>query len=192
MANTKAQILAFAGSSRKDSLNQKVLKIAVEGAQAAGATVTVIDLAEYPLPLYNGDLEARSGLPEVALKLKEIFHAHQGLLLACPEYNSSITPLLKNTIDWVSRPAPGERSGACYVGKTAALVSASPGALGGLRGLYHVREILMNIQVTVIPGMVAVSKADEALDANGKLKDEKMDQSVRKVGASLAKALGIN
>jgi NAD(P)H-dependent FMN reductase len=158
------KILAFAGSTRKDSFNRQALEHAMRGARDAGAEVTRIDLNDYPLPLYNGDLEVSHGLPGTAVRLKELFKSHHGLLLACPEYNSSITPLLKNTLDWVSRPN-GEESGLIpYQGKWAALVAASAGNLGGLRGLRHVREILTNLQVMVIPQQMALSQADKVLN----------------------------
>lgn len=157
------KILAFAGSTRNDSLNRKVLDHAVRGAREAGAEVTLIDLKDYSLPLYNGDLEESHGLPEAAVRLKGLFKSHHGLLLACPEYNSSITPLLKNTLDWVSRQH-GEESGLVpYQGKLAALVSASEGHLGGLRSLRHVREILTALQMLVIPKQMALARADKEL-----------------------------
>ena len=145
------KILAFAGSTRRDSWNKKLLHIAIQSARSAGAQVTLIDLKDFPLPLYDGDLEATAGVPENALKLKELFKSHQGLLLACPEYNSSITAVLKNTLDWVSRPVPDEPPLAAFKGKVVTLISASPGALGGLRGLVHVRAILGNIGCIVLP-----------------------------------------
>ena len=150
------KILAFAGSTRRDSWNKKLLHIAIQSARSAGAQVTLIDLKDFPLPLYDGDLEATAGVPENALKLKELFKSHQGLLLACPEYNSSITAVLKNTLDWVSRPVPDEPPLAAFKGKVVTLISASPGALGGLRGLVHVRAILGNIGCIVLPDQQAV------------------------------------
>jgi NAD(P)H-dependent FMN reductase len=181
------RILAFAGSARKDSYNKKLIAVAVEGAREAGAEVTLIDLADYPLPIYDGDLEAGEGVPENAVHLKTLFKEADALLLACPEYNGSITPLLKNTIDWVSRPHAGEPSLACFAGKTAALLSASPGALGGIRGLAHVRQILSGIQVLVLANQRAVSKANEAFDADGRLKDDKQASLVQALGAELAR-----
>jgi NAD(P)H-dependent FMN reductase len=157
------KILAFAGSIRKESMNRQALEHAVHGAREAGAEVTLINLNDFSLPLYNGDLEESHGLPEAAVRLKALFKSHHGLLVACPEYNGSITPLLKNTLDWVSRPH-GEESGLIpYQGKWAALVAASAGNLGGLRGLRHVREILTTLQVLVIPQQMALSQADKAL-----------------------------
>lgn len=156
-------ILAFAGSTRTGSFNRQALAHAVAGAREAGAEVTLIDLRDYTLPLYNGDLEESHGLPEAAVRLKALFKAHQGLLLACPEYNSSITPLLKNTLDWVSRAHDGESGLVPYEGKLAALVAASAGNLGGLRGLRHVREILTTLQMLVIPKQMGLARADKEL-----------------------------
>lgn len=102
------KILALAGSARIESFNKKLVKIAAAGAADAGAEVTLIDLLDYPMPLFNEDLEAKDGLPESVLQFKALLKSHQGLLLACPEYNGSITPLLKNAIDWASRPEPGK------------------------------------------------------------------------------------
>jgi chromate reductase, NAD(P)H dehydrogenase (quinone) len=184
-----SKILAFAGSLRTDSFNKKLVQIAVAGARAAGAEVTLIDLRDFPMPVYDGDIEAAQGLPENARKLKELFLAHHGLLLSCPEYNSSITAVLKNTIDWVSRPLPGEASLAAFDGKVAALMAASPGSLGGLRGLVHVRSILGNIKVIVLPDQVAVMKADQAFAPDGKLKDDKQQAAVEALGAKLTRTL---
>ena len=147
--------------------------------------MTLIDLRDYPLPLYDGDLEEREGLPANGRKLKDLFLAHQGLLISAPEYNSSITAVLKNTIDWVSRPVPGEAPLNCFDGKVVALMSASPGALGGLRGLVHVRAILQNIRVLTIPEQVTVSNASEAFAADGSLKDAKQQAAVEALGAKL-------
>jgi len=185
-----AKILAFAGSARADSMNKKLVAVAAAAARAAGGEVTLVDLRDFPMPLYDGDLEAASGLPEHAKRMKALFLAHDELLISCPEYNSSITPLLKNTIDWVSRPAPGEAPLACFDGKVAALVAASPGALGGLRGLVHVRSILGNIGVIVLPSQVAVGKAYEAFGADGKLKDGKQQASVEREAAQLVATVG--
>ena len=174
-----AKILAFAGSARRNSFNKKLLAIAVRGARSAGAEVTAIDLADYPMPLYDGDVEAGDGVPENARKLRDMMQAHNAFLIAAPEYNSGITPLLKNVIDWTSRPDGDVAQLAAYGGKVAALVAASPGALGGLRGLFHVRYVLSNIRVTVLPDQVAVPQAGGAFDDAGQ---------VEAVGAALALA----
>jgi len=182
---SQPKILAFAGSARRDSWNKKLVQVAVKGARDAGAEVTLLDLADFPMPLYDGDLEAEHGIPENAKALKELFLAHQGLLLSCPEYNSSITPLLKNTIDWVSRPVEGEGPLAAYQGKVCSLMSASPGALGGLRGLVHVRAILQNIGVIVLPKQMAISQANNAFADDGSLNDSKQQETIAGLGKSL-------
>jgi chromate reductase len=186
---TAPRILAFAGSSRRESFNKKLLKIAVAGAEAAGAQVTHIDLADFPLPLFNQDLEAEHGQPQKAGELKKLFFENDGLLMSCPEYNSSITPLWKNTIDWVSRQAPGEAPLAAYKGKVATIMSASPGRLGGLRGLVHVRSILGNIGVVVLPDQIAVSEAHGAFTEDGKHHNGKMHESIENLGRTLAEFL---
>jgi NAD(P)H-dependent FMN reductase len=183
---SKPRLLAFAGSARSGSLNRKLLAVAAE---AAGAGVTLLDLRDYPLPLYDGDLEAAEGLPPNALRLKQLFLEHQGLLIAAPEYNSSITPLLKNTIDWVSRSAPGEAPLAAYKGKVAALLSASPGSLGGLRGLQVLRLCLSSIGVLVLPDQVAVPSAHEAFAEDGSLKDAKRQAAVTALARKLAEVV---
>ncbi|MEW4563738.1 NAD(P)H-dependent oxidoreductase [Bremerella sp. JC770] len=186
---SRPKILAFAGSARRDSYNKKLIQVAVKGAQDAGAEVTLLDLADFPMPLYDGDLEAEQGIPENVKALKELFLAHQGLLLSCPEYNSSITPLLKNTIDWVSRPLEGEDLLAAYQGKVCSLMSASPGALGGLRGLVHVRAILQNIGVIVLPKQMAISQANNAFADDGTLKDSRQQDTIAGLGKSLCEFL---
>jgi chromate reductase, NAD(P)H dehydrogenase (quinone) len=165
------KILALSGSTRRDSWNRKLIQVAADASRAAGGDVTLVDLADYPLPLYNGDLEDRDGLPDNALRLKALFKAHDALLIASPEYNSSIPPLLKNTIDWVSREWQGESGLVPYQNKVAAILAASPGALGGMRMLPHLRQVLNTLGVLVLPGQFALPHADQAFDEeNGALK----------------------
>ena len=183
------RILAFAGSTRRDSFNKKVVSSAVKGARDAGAEVTRIDLRDFPLPLFDQDLEAEQGMPENGKKLKKLFIDHDGLLIASPEYNSSFPAVLKNAIDWVSRPAPGEPSLVAFRGKVATLMSASPGALGGLRGLVHVRSILGNIGVIVLPDQITVADAHEAFNPDGTLKDPKRQVGIEGLGRTLAEFL---
>jgi NAD(P)H-dependent FMN reductase len=184
------RILAFAGSAREASLNKKLVRVAAEGARAAGAEVTLIDLRDLPMPIYDGDLEEAEGLPPNARELKRLLREHDGLLLACPEYNSSITPLLKNAIDWASRAEEGEKPLACFKGKVAGLLAASPGGLGGLRGLVTVRSILGNIGVLVIPEQVVVPKAAEVFDEQGRLASDKQRASVERIGRRVAEVAG--
>ncbi|MFO1462464.1 MAG: NAD(P)H-dependent oxidoreductase [bacterium] len=180
------KILAFAGSTREESFNKKLLKIGVQGARRAGAEVTVVDLRDLPMPLYDGDLEAVQGLPENAIKFKSLLNSHHGLLIAAPEYNSSVTGVLKNAIDWASRTGPNEAPLASFSEKAAALLSASPGAFGGLRGLAALRPILNTLGVHVLPNQVGVPRAHEAFQTDGNLKDPKMQANVEKLGAQLA------
>jgi len=186
----KPRILAFGGSLRRDSFNQKLAALAAAGAREAGAEVTLIALRDFPMPVFDQDLEDAVGMPAAAKELKQLFREHHGLLIAAPEYNSSITAALKNAIDWVSRAeSDDEPPLAAFAGKAAVLCAASPGALGGLRGLVTVRSILGNIGVTVLPDQVAVSKAHEAFKADGSLADEKQAARVKKLGTQLAQHL---
>lgn len=185
----KPKILAFAGSTRIDSFNKKLVKIAAAGAMENGADVTIIDLRDFAMPLYDGDLEQKDGLPPNAQKLKDLMLSHHGFLISSPEYNSSISGVLKNTIDWTSRPSKGDVPLACFKGKVAGIMSASPGGLGGLRGLVHVRAILENISVLVIPDQIAISKAHEVFNSDGTIKDKKQEDQVKNIGAAVAKLL---
>ncbi|MCA9283577.1 MAG: NAD(P)H-dependent oxidoreductase [Phycisphaerales bacterium] len=185
-SDTAFRILAFSGSAHSPSLNQRLVSLAARGARDAGAEVTLISLRDFPMPLYHAEVEAAGGLPEHARRFKQLLIDHQGLLISSPEHNSSVTAVLKNALDWASRSESGEPPLVAFAGKVAGLVSASPGALGGLRGLFHLREILMNIRVTVLPGMVAVSQAHNAFAEDGSLKDAKQDAAVRAVGRAVA------
>ena len=186
------KILVFAGSARTGSLNKKLARVAAEALRAAGASATFIDLADYPLPLYDGDLEARKGLPANARQLKDLFIAHQGLFIVSPENNASVSALLKNTLDWVSRQDGKESGLLAYEGKVAAIAAASPGALGGLRGLTHLRAILQTLKVLVLSEQFALGRAHEAFAEDGRLKDAKhqaaiaaLAQRLTEVGARL-------
>lgn len=177
---TMPHILAFAGSARRESLNRKLLAVTIEAVRAAGGEVTLIDLNEFELPLYHGDREEAEGLPSNAVKLIELVNGHDGLLIASPEYNSFMTPLLKNTIDWISRADENP-----FAGKVAAVVSASPGALGGVRSLQHTRHLLLHLGCQVVPAQCLLPQAHQAFSGDGKLKDERTHKSV----AALARQL---
>jgi predicted amidohydrolase YtcJ/NAD(P)H-dependent FMN reductase len=185
------KILAFAGSLRKDSWNKKLVKIAAEGAKKTGAEVTFIDLKDYPLPIFDQDLEANEGMHPNGKKLKDLLILHDGFLIASPEYNSSITPVLKNAVDWSSRSSGPEdhNSLAGFTGKVAVIMSASPGALGGLRGLVHLRAILGNIGVIVLPDQKSIPKAQEAFSADGLLSDLRQQASIEKLGEILTETI---
>jgi chromate reductase len=179
------KILVFAGSTRAASFNKQLAQLAANAARDAGAEVTFVDLRDLALPLFDQDLEAASGLPENAKKFKSLLREHDGFIISSPEYNSSISGVLKNAIDWASRSeSDDEPSLVAFRGKMAALMSASPGALGGLRGLVHLRAILGNIGVTILPDQVTVSTAHEAFEA-GRLKDESKAAQVTKLARAL-------
>ena len=187
-----ARILVFAGSARRDSLNKKLARVAAQFAREAGAEATFVDLDDYPIPLYHGDLEAASGMPENARKLRGIFLAHDALIIASPENNSSMSSLLKNTIDWLSRDVEdgkGDSSGlAPWRGKVAGLMAASPGGFGGIRALPHLRQILATLGVTVLGAQVAVPRAHEAFEADGSLADERVAKSLRSLAEAVTRA----
>jgi chromate reductase len=187
--NTK--ILAFAGSTRSGSYNKQLSHVAADAARVAGAEVTWIDLRDLKLPLYDGDDEEANGLPEGAKTLKRLMIESHGFLISSPEYNSSITGVLKNAIDWASRTeSDDEPDLLAYRGKVAALVSASPGALGGLRGLVTLRSLLGNIGVVVLPDQVTVPRAHEAFDEEGKLKDARKQEQVEALAQRLVSVAG--
>ncbi len=184
------RILAFAGSTRDASLNKKLSRVAAEHAKAAGARVSWIDLRDYPMPLYDGDLEAKEGVPPNGLKLKELFKANDALFLSCPEYNGSTPAVLKNAIDWVSRPAPGEKPLECFEGKVAGLVSASPGQFGAARSLVAMQGLLLKLNMTLIGETLALGKAHEAFEDDGRLKDPKVDAIVKNIASRLVEVAG--
>lgn len=178
------RVICLAGSLRKDSYNGRLAKLAGEAAAAAGGETTFLDLRDYPLPIFDEDLE-KEGTPPAATALRKLFREADALLISSPEYNSSITPLLKNTIDWISRaeaPHPGLAS---FQRKVAGLLAASPGGLGGLRGLVHLRSILGNIGVLVLPEQLAVSTAHEAFLPDGSLKDAGKKATVDRIAQAV-------
>lgn len=176
--STTPKVLAFAGSTRAGSYNKKLVRIAAEETRKLGAEVTLIDLRDFPMPLYDGDMETSDGLPTNALKLKELISGHHGLLLSLAEYNNSLTGVWKNSMDWASRAAPGEKTLDSFKGKVAAMLSAAPGKFGGIRGLCHARDVFTELRVTVLPEQVAVTLAASAFDQDGELVDPKLKSAV--------------
>jgi chromate reductase, NAD(P)H dehydrogenase (quinone) len=183
------RILVFSGSARRESLNKKLARAAAKFITVPGVEVTFIDLDDYAMPVYHGDLEAAEGMPANGIKLRELFIAHDALLIASPENNQSITSLLKNTLDWLSRSigdGKGVNSGlAPFRDKVAALMGATPGPYGTLRGMPHLRQILAALGVTVLGPQVGIPRAHEAFDENGALKDPRVAKSVETLAASL-------
>ncbi|NQW99839.1 NAD(P)H-dependent oxidoreductase [bacterium] len=184
------RILVFGGSLRAESFNQKLATLAADAARAAGAEVTLITLRDFRMPLFDEDLEAAEGMPQSASELKALFAAHDGLIIASPEYNSTITAALKNAIDWVSRATePDEAPLSVLSGKSAAILSASPGGYGGSRSLAQLRPFLVNIGIFVMPDQVTVAKAHEAFDADGHLIDPAQTEAVKALAGSLVAKL---
>jgi chromate reductase, NAD(P)H dehydrogenase (quinone) len=167
------KILVIPGSLRSGSHNVKLAAAAVHEFALAGVEVTRISLADFPLPIYDGDLQAKSGVPKNAVNLKRMIAAHHGVLLVTPEYNSSVPPLLKNTIDWVSRVQhPHEARGQVFRDRPFAIAAASENRLGGTRALAALRLILSACQALVIPNQLALSFADQAYDEMDRLRKE--------------------
>jgi chromate reductase, NAD(P)H dehydrogenase (quinone) len=169
------KILVFSGSSRSGSYNSKLAALVGKHLALADAEVTHISLADYPLPLYDGDLEAGRGIPAHAQTLKTLFQKQDGVFIACPEYNAGVTPVLKNMIDWISRPTdPGEGEPTAFRNRVFALGAASTGGYGGIRGLMGMRTILeVGLGAAVLPQMVTVARAAAGFTAKGDLVDDK-------------------
>lgn len=178
--------LVFAGSTRQQSFNRRLASVAAQTARDQGAEVTLLELADFELPLYNGDLEAQ-GTPDNVRRLKEIFHAHPAWLICSPEYNGSYTGLLKNTLDWLSRPIAGDADwavgGKPFENKVVGLLAASNGALGGLRSLGNLAPLMRQLQCWVAPKQFALARAAEAFDDKGLLRDATQQASVAGVVA---------
>jgi chromate reductase len=180
MTQNTPRILAFSGSARRESLNRKLLHQVVAATRQAGGEVTLVDLNEFTLPLYHGDVEDAQGMPANAVKLVQLITEHAGLLIASPEYNSQMTPLLKNTIDWCTRGDDNP-----FTGKVAAVVSASPGAFGGIRSMTLARALLTHLGCHVIPAQCLLPQADKAFDEQGGFKEARYQKSADAVAAML-------
>lgn len=167
------RILGLAGSARTGSFNQALLAHALAKLESSDIKTETFSFREDPLPLYDGDLEKEEGIPDAALKLRAAVLAADGLVMACPEYNASITPLLKNALDWGSRKDEETGQGNVWLGKPVLLLSASPGALGGVRSLRAVREVLVELQAHVMPQQVAVPGAIQMFGEDGELAHER-------------------
>ena len=168
------RILVLAGGLRAASLNKMLAREAATLARAAGAEVTLIDLKDFPLPIYDGDVEVADGLPANARKLKDLFIAHHGIIVACPEYNAGMTAVLKNVIDWVSRQHGDESGTVPYEGKVVGLCSAAGGQFAGIRSMEAARNVLMNLGCLVVPKRLGIARANQAFDEAGRLKDPQL------------------
>tara|TARA_R110002095_G_scaffold140145_1_gene121762 strand:+ start:770 stop:1366 length:597 start_codon:yes stop_codon:yes gene_type:complete len=182
------RIVIFAGSTRENSFNKRLAAIAAKGASETGADVKLIDLRDFPMPLFDQDLEAREGKNESAKEFKKLLVNCDGILISSPEYNGSISGVLKNSIDWATRADEGDLPGssAAFRGKVVSLMSASPSGLGGLRGLVHLRAILGGLGCIMLPTQTTISSAHEAFDDSGNLKNEKQQQQILNQGRELS------
>ena len=182
--NRVMKLLIFAGSTRLNSYNRRLAQFAAKLARAQGTDVTLLELGELDIPLYNADLEAR-GTPADVIRLKSILTEHPAWIICSPEYNASYTALLKNTIDWASSPVPGDPAWSDglkpFSGKVVGLLSASPGSLGGLRSLEHLCPLLRNLQCWVSPKQYALGNAGTAFDEHGELINPAQRQGVQAV-----------
>jgi chromate reductase, NAD(P)H dehydrogenase (quinone) len=186
----KPKILAFAGSLRENSYTKRVVKTALKGAENAGAEVTFIDLRDFPMPVYNADEQAKNGFDANALRFQKLLGEHDGFLIASPEYNGSIPGGLKNAIDWASRASDDFGQIEVFKGKTAAIMTASPGAFGGIRCLAHLRGVLTIMLVIVLPTEIAVSFVRDKFEADSEaMTDEKTKGVLENLGASLTEML---
>ena len=178
------KLLVFAGSTRQNSFNRRLARATAAMAQASGATVTHIELADFDVPMYNADLEAQ-GTPAGVMRLKQLMHDHPAWIICTPEYNASYPALLKNTLDWVSSPVKSDPAWTdgfkSTRGKVVGMLSASPGALGGLRSQTHLAPLLINLECWLAPKNFALGRAGEAFDEQGHLKDERAQKSVQAV-----------
>lgn len=159
--SAEIKVLAFSGSTRKDSYNQQLVKDAAEMARQMGATVTVVSLKDYPMPFYDADLEAKEKMPKNAKKLRNLMMQSDAIIIASPEYNGSLPAVLKNTLDWASRSEEGGSSLDPFKGKRFAIMSASPGKGGGARALVHLRSILEGVGGVVVSKQVSIPQAHE-------------------------------
>ena len=177
------KILVFAGSIRTGSLNARLAARAVKELLQAGCEVTWISLADFSLPLYDGDLDAKSGPPDNALKLKRLMMAHQGVFIATPEHNASVPPLLKNTLDWISRVRErNEPPLAAFHNRAFALGAATDRSSGGLYALLALRQVLeIGCGAMVIPEQIAIARANEVFDEMDELTDERAKELLQRV-----------
>lgn len=180
------KLLVIAGSTRSGAFSKQLARAACRIAAAAGHEATFVDLREHAMPLYDGDLEAAEGLPAAALRLRVALQQHDAALVVTPEYNASIPAVLKNTLDWLSRPHAAEPGVSVWKGKVAAIMASSPGALGGLRGLVHLRQVLMNLGALVLTEQFALGNAAAAFGPDGGLVDGKQAAAVTAVVQRLA------
>lgn len=180
------RLLALSGSARRASHNLKLVQAMAAGAAAAGASVTLVDWSQFVLPVFNEDIEGDT--PAAAVELKKLFAEAQGFLIAEPEYNGGVSALMKNAIDWVSRPLPGAPTGSVFKNKVVVIAGATTGRWGAVRSVRQLREVLGYLGCIVLPDTLSVNEAGKAFDADGKLLDAKTAELAAATGAALARA----
>jgi NAD(P)H-dependent FMN reductase len=172
------KILTFAGSTRADSYNKKLVQEAGKIAKGIGAEVTFIDLKDYPMPFYDADLETKEGMPPNAKRFRDLIASNHAMIISSPQYNDSVPAVLKNALDWASRDEEGKTSQAAFTGKKIVLLSASPGKKGGTKALVHLRSILHECGGEVLEKQLSVPLSHQAFDASGMLKDTALKQKL--------------
>ncbi|CUI16134.1 NADPH-dependent FMN reductase [Candidatus Protochlamydia naegleriophila] len=180
LAAAEVKVLAFAGSTQDSSLNKKLVREAAKIAGQMGAKVKVIDLRDYEIPFYDADLESSQGMPQSAKRLRQLMKESHAIIIATPEYNGSLSAVLKNAIDWASRSESGQPSRDAFSGKKFAILSASPGGTGGARALGHLRTIIENVGGTVVSTQVSVPNAYQAFNEQGELQDPILKEGLKK------------
>jgi NAD(P)H-dependent FMN reductase len=185
--DSKAKILAFSGSTRKDSLNRKLLSAAAKSIKDAGGVVTIFEFRDFPMPFYDEDLQKKEGFSQNVKKFRSLVKSHNGFLIATPEYNHGISAVLKNAIDWASRREGKEPPGSLFRDKPGLIISAAPGGYGGVRALMHLREVLGALGIIVLPGQLALSRANKAFEENGSLSEPLIEAEIAGLTQSLVK-----
>ncbi len=177
----KTSILIFAGSTRQDALSGKLAHAVSLEVAGQGGVPKLISLKDFPAPIYNGDDEAENGVPQTIQDLTALIRGHDGVIIATPEYNGFFTPLIKNTLDWCSRPGASTQSPALPRGKPACVVASAPGAIGGIRAIPRLRDYLSELGFLVSPEVLSVSKAGDAFGDDGRLQVEAQADGLKRV-----------
>jgi len=183
-------ILVFAGSARRGAFSKQLAAATTTLIAECGAKPTLIDLAEFDIPLYNGDLEDALGIPRAVLDFRRLVATHHGLAIATPEYNGFVTPLLLNLFCWASRPSPGDDFGAVFQARPVALLASSPGRLGGVRAIPRMRDVVAELGMTPVPGFVTVPGAASAFNDEGRLAEPRAEDDLRALVKRLLNACG--
>lgn len=171
-------ILVFSGSTRQGSFTKKLAYAAAKTIDISGGKASFIDMADYEAPLYHQDTEARNGFPDGVIKFRALLHSHDGMMIATPEYNGFVPPLLVNMFSWVSRPYLDEAANTLFHGMPVGLMAASPGGLGGVRVIPRLRDYMAELGAVAVPGFVTLSNATDAFDETGILRAEKTQTSI--------------